>query len=398
VTVILASAIAVHHTATVDTSWDGPAAVSAMPNEYADLHYCHAWQSADADASSHTPGDDDVDDKKSSFKFPHHKTKGGPANLAACRNGLARLDNSSIPESDKAGVKKHLQAHLDDADDGKKDRFGDVLTLMAQRQPRPTAKLREGRTDWYRIDNHMESDSADIYVYDEIGYWGVTAQDFVTALNAVTASSINLHINSPGGEVFDGVAIYNALEQHPATVTSYVDGIAASAASFIAMAGDTVVMARNATMMIHDASGMCIGDANTMRQTADLLDKISNTIAGIYAEKTGGDVADWRATMQETAWYNADEAKAAGLADQITVAPEKPAAPVPANTWDLSIFARAVPTGPTPPEPEPVAPVAAVPDPDPVPTPDPTPAFVWDAEQVRAALQALKPSEEAVAS
>lgn len=115
---LLDKAIAVHHTDTVDTAWDGPAAVKAMPAEYADLHYCHAWQSADADSSSHTPGDDDEDDKKSAFAMPHHKTKGGPANLAACRNGLARLDGSSIPDADKPGVKAHLQAHLDDADSG----------------------------------------------------------------------------------------------------------------------------------------------------------------------------------------------------------------------------------------------------------------------------------------
>jgi hypothetical protein len=112
---LLNKAIAVHHTATVDTPWDGPAAVATMPAEYADLHYCHAWQSAEADASSHTAGDDDVDDKKSSFKFPHHAKDAGPANLAACRNGLARLEDSKIPDADKPGVRAHLQAHLDDA-------------------------------------------------------------------------------------------------------------------------------------------------------------------------------------------------------------------------------------------------------------------------------------------
>jgi ATP-dependent protease ClpP protease subunit len=107
-------AIPVHHTATVDTAWDGPAAVAAMPAEYADLHYCHAWQDADADASSHTAGDDDADDTKGNFKFPHHAGEGGPANLAACRNGLARLSSADIPAGDDSGVKAHLQAHLDD--------------------------------------------------------------------------------------------------------------------------------------------------------------------------------------------------------------------------------------------------------------------------------------------
>lgn len=115
---VLNKAIAVHHTATVDTPWDGPAAVAAMPAEYADLHYCHAWQSADADSSSHTKGDDDADDKKSAFKFVHHAKDGGPANLAACRNGKARLSGANIPDADRAGVEAHLQAHLDDADSG----------------------------------------------------------------------------------------------------------------------------------------------------------------------------------------------------------------------------------------------------------------------------------------
>lgn len=117
---LLDKAIAVHHTATTSAKWDGPGAVAAMPAEYADLHYCHAWQDAAADSSSHTPGDDDADDKKANFKFPHHTAKGGPANLAGCRNGLARLDGADIPDADRAGVKAHLQAHLDDggSDDG----------------------------------------------------------------------------------------------------------------------------------------------------------------------------------------------------------------------------------------------------------------------------------------
>ncbi len=141
---LLDKAITVHHTDTVDTAWDGPAAVKAMPAEYADLHYCHAWQSADADSSSHTPGDDDEDDKKGEFKFPHHAKKGGPANLAACRNGLARLDGSSIPDADKPGVKAHLQAHLDDAngdDDSSSNHSHDDFQFTWD--PSMTAALKE---------------------------------------------------------------------------------------------------------------------------------------------------------------------------------------------------------------------------------------------------------------
>jgi ATP-dependent protease ClpP protease subunit len=112
---LAAKAIAVHHTDTAGGAWDGPAAVAAMPAEYADLHYCHAWQSAEADSSPHKAGDDDADDKKANFRFPHHRARGGPAIEAACSNGVARLDGSAIPDGDKPGVKAHLQAHLDDA-------------------------------------------------------------------------------------------------------------------------------------------------------------------------------------------------------------------------------------------------------------------------------------------
>ncbi len=115
---LLAKALPVHHTATEDSAWDGPAAVAAMPNDDAVLRYCHAWMSDEAAAEKPAQGDDDADDQKDSYRFPHHKTKGGPANLAACRNGLARLPGSKIPDGDKPGVKAHLQAHLDDASKG----------------------------------------------------------------------------------------------------------------------------------------------------------------------------------------------------------------------------------------------------------------------------------------
>jgi ATP-dependent protease ClpP protease subunit len=115
---ILDKAMPIHHTATEDSAWDGPAAVAAMPADDAVLRYCHAWMSDEAAAEKPAEGDHDADDQKSSYKFPHHRTKGGPANLAACRNGLARLSGANIPDADRAGVKAHLQAHLDDANHG----------------------------------------------------------------------------------------------------------------------------------------------------------------------------------------------------------------------------------------------------------------------------------------
>jgi ATP-dependent protease ClpP protease subunit len=187
-------------------------------------------------------------------------------------------------------------------------------------RPRPTVKtpvrvvaIAEGTT---RID-----------LMEEIGYWGVTATEFVDELLAIDAETIELHVNSPGGDVFDGLAIMNALADHPATVNVVVDGIAASAASFIAMAGDSMKMNRGSQLMIHDAIGFCYGNAGAMEDTAVLLSRISDTIAGIYADRAGGKADDWRDLMRAETWYSATEAVDAGLADEAVAGPKNPVDP-----------------------------------------------------------------------
>jgi len=191
----------------------------------------------------------------------------------------------------------------------------DKLTALAARG-RALVRAPQPHGDWYRIDN--ATDRAEIFIYGPIDDWdGVSANDFVQNLRTVTAKSIDLHINSPGGLVFDGVAIYSALRNHAAKVTSYVDGIAASAASFVAMAGDEVVMEKPAKMMIHDAGGLVLGNAKDMRQMADLLDELSDTIAEIYTDRAGGSVAKWRDAMRAETWYSAADAVKAGLADRV---------------------------------------------------------------------------------
>jgi ATP-dependent Clp endopeptidase proteolytic subunit ClpP len=146
-----------------------------------------------------------------------------------------------------------------------------------------------------------------------------------------------VRLNTPGGEVFDGVAIYNALRNHPASVTTYVDGLAASIGSVILQAGDKRVAAKASQTMIHDGHGIVIGNAADMRQTADLLDQVSNMIAEVYADRAGGSVGDWRAAMLAETWYTGDEAKTAGLVDEVAAA----GASTADNSWDLSIFAHA---------------------------------------------------------
>jgi ATP-dependent protease ClpP protease subunit len=207
---------------------------------------------------------------------------------------------------------------------------------------RPVVSMRAGRNDWYRIENKASLDRAEVYIYDEIGYFGVSADDFVNDLNTVTASKIDLHLNTPGGEVFDGIAIYNALKNHEAEVTVYIDALAASAGSFIAMAGDTVIIEKTAQMMIHDAMSLAIGNAKDMREQADRLDNMSDTIAGIYADKTAGSVEEWREKMSAETWFNAQEAVDAGLADRINGQDkDDDDTKKLENSWDLSIFAYA---------------------------------------------------------
>lgn len=174
---------------------------------------------------------------------------------------------------------------------------------------------------WYQITNLVGGvGTAEVYVYDEIGFWGVTAAEFCQELKNLEAVHIDLRINSPGGDVWDGIAIYNALCNHPASISTYIDGLAASAASFIAQAGGKVSIARNGTMMIHDAEGMCFGNAQDMSEMAELLDRTSNNIADIYAQRCST-VNVWRKAMRAVSWYVGQEAVDAGLADE-TYEPE----------------------------------------------------------------------------
>lgn len=191
---------------------------------------------------------------------------------------------------------------------------------------------------WYRIDNEAGS-PATLYIFDEINpMWGIGAQEVVDQLKTIDASSIDVHINSPGGNVFDGIAIMNALRNHKANITVKVDGLAASIASVIAMAGDSIVMSLGAQMMVHNPSGFAMGDAKTMRELADTLDKSRASIASIYADRAGGTVDAWGTAMDAETWYTAQEAVDAGLADKVDDSSQ--AADIAAK-FDLSIFNHA---------------------------------------------------------
>jgi ATP-dependent protease ClpP protease subunit len=191
---------------------------------------------------------------------------------------------------------------------------------------------------WFKLKNSTDDDGeeiADLYIYDEImPHWmaeflgGVSAEGLIQQLNEISASSINVRINSPGGAVFEAIAIYNALVSHSATINVYVDSLAASAASVVAMAGDKITMMVGSQLMIHDAMGVEMGNAAELRAFADFLDKQSDNIASIYAEKSGGDAKDFRALMLAETWMFPEEAVELGLADEVysrpkNVAPEE---------------------------------------------------------------------------
>lgn len=223
------------------------------------------------------------------------------------------------------------------------------IELVAQRRspaPPPGMQPPENAKDWFRIENAVDDeDSTDVFVYDSIGGWfGMFADEFIEALGAVTTSKINLRLNSPGGSVFEGIAIANAIRSHPATVTVYVDALAASIASVIALAGDRVVMMPQAQFMVHNAAGACYGDASEMTKMADMLDKQSRNIAEAYASHTGRPLAEWQRYMDDETWFTAEEAVAVGLADEAMPmrpkkdAEEKVPAAVMNRAWDLSMY------------------------------------------------------------
>lgn len=169
------------------------------------------------------------------------------------------------------------------------------------------------------------TDTAELMIYGTIGadmwYGGITASDVASALAEITAGRINVRINSGGGDAFDGVAIYTQLMRHPAYVTTYIDGLAASAASVIAMAGEEIVSSEAGMLMIHDASTYTYGNGAAHREGAELLDKISDAIANVYANRAGEDAATWRAAMSDPSgngtWYTGAEALSAGLIDRV---------------------------------------------------------------------------------
>jgi ATP-dependent Clp protease protease subunit len=189
---------------------------------------------------------------------------------------------------------------------------------------------------WYTI--RARASGTEVLIYDEIGAYGVSAKGFLAELGALPDDApIDLRLNSPGGSVFDAVAIYNALKRHAGPITVWIDGIAASAASYIAMAGDEIVMPENAFLMIHDPAGLVMGTAEDMRATAEALDKVKGSLIQGYASKSGKAEEEIATLMAAETWLDANEALALGFIDRIA-APVKLAA-----SFDVARFRNAPP-------------------------------------------------------
>lgn len=212
-----------------------------------------------------------------------------------------------------------------------------MLDKRPFRTTRPIAALRAGRADWYQVIKNVDLPHQ-LRIYDEIGFFGITAQDLIKDLADAGPGDLDVHIHCPGGDVFEALAIYNALEQRSGTVRVVVDSLAASAASFIAQAASPgqLSVAKNASFMIHDAFGLGIGNSKDLRELAELLDVQSDVIAGIYADRSGKPVAQWREAMRAESWYVGQAAVDAGLADRV-----QDGRASPKNDWDLSVFRNA---------------------------------------------------------
>lgn len=172
---------------------------------------------------------------------------------------------------------------------------------------------------WYNLKAAADKTPV-LSIFDDIGAYGVSAKSFLNDLRTVTTDEVDVEINSPGGDVFAGLAIYNGLRASGKKINVKVLGLAASAASLVAMAGDTIEMPENAFMMIHNPWGFAMGGADEMRNTADVLDKIGMSLASTYAKRTGKPDAEITALLDAETWMTAQEAVDAGFATSVTPA------------------------------------------------------------------------------
>lgn len=194
------------------------------------------------------------------------------------------------------------------------------------------------KPDWYSVKDQSE-DEAEIMIYDVIGWPFNDANELVRSIGAMKTKAITVRINSPGGDVFDGTAIFNALANHPAKVTTRVEGLAASMGSVLAMAGKEVQAYSNTWMMIHDPWVLAMGNQYELRDIADVLEKIGGSLLDIYTGKTKTGKKEMKQMMADETWMTAAEAEKKGFVDTVLTSGKAAKA-----HFDLGVFAN-VPDG-----------------------------------------------------
>ena len=188
-------------------------------------------------------------------------------------------------------------------------------------------------SDWYAIDT--SEDQTEVLIYDVIGWPFIDANVFARDFNRITSREITVGINSPGGDVFDGTAIFNTIDSHPARITTRIDGIAASMASIVALAGDEIQIASNAYYMMHNPWSLAIGDYRDFQKEGDLLERIAGNLAKTYSERTSVDIKTAQSMMDDETWIIGQELVDQGFADKVIGNKEAKA------TFDLSMYSNA---------------------------------------------------------
>jgi len=193
------------------------------------------------------------------------------------------------------------------------------------------------KSDWYKIEA-LSEDNTEVIIYDVIGWPFNDAGEIIRALAGIDTKTVTVRINSPGGDIFDSTAIFNALQSHKSKIVTRIESLAASAASFIALAGKEVQAYQNAMFMIHDPWVLAAGNQYDLREIADILEKISGNMVDIYSQNSSVGKKEIREMLKAETWFTAKEAKEKGFVDTIIDGKAAKA------QFDLSMFAH-VPDG-----------------------------------------------------
>jgi len=332
---VIDTAIAVHHTATdTESEWDGPREVAQAPNDAKVLKYMHAWMDAEGDPEA-----------KGTYKFPHHKAGSDtPAVIKGVNNALSRLPNSDIPEADQPGVEAHLRAHRKDA--GLEDNAGDLLSqqIVSKHEPircfEGSAEPHEPFWTWHNaIESEPESEpEMELYGYiSEYSWWedDVSPRKFKDDLYKYGAGGpITIRMNSYGGDVIAASLMNTIIRDYPGRVTVKIDGVAASAATVVAVAGDVVKMQETAYFMIHDPLVLFFFAAlniEDLTRLAGSLQAIKEGIMNAYETKTSLSRPRLSRLMTDETWMDAQRAVDLGFIDEVITAGQK-AIVLPKNT------------------------------------------------------------------